>query len=146
MKTPANLLAERRLSLSRRTFLRGLGTAIALPAFACILLIFAGSNLWLCGIAIGIVGIAAGAEHDIAAYLCAKYFGRVHYGKIYGLLYTLYGVGAGLGPLVAGWAVGESGDYRTALYAGAAMFAVAAIVILTVKGPPARSEFREMPA
>lgn len=118
----------------------------ALPAFACILLIFAGSNLWLCGIAIGIVGIAAGAEHDIAAYLCAKYFGRVHYGKIYGLLYTLYGVGAGLGPLVAGWAVGESGDYRTALYAGAAMFAVAAIVILTVKGPPARSEFREMPA
>ncbi len=34
MRTPANLLAERRLSLNRRSFLRGLGTAIALPAFA----------------------------------------------------------------------------------------------------------------
>lgn len=111
----------------------------ALPSLACILLIFAGSNLWLCGISIAVVGIAAGAEHDIAAYLCAKYFGRLHYGKVYGLLYTLYGVGAGLGPLVAGWAVGESGDYRIALYAGSAMFAVAAALILTLKPPSERA-------
>lgn len=119
----------------------------ALPALACILLVFAGSNLWLCGIAIAVVGIAAGAEHDIAAYLCAKYFGRMHYGKVYGLLYTLYGVGAGLGPLIAGWAVGESGDYRISLYAGSALFAVAAAMILTLRPPPiARSELREVTA
>ena len=107
-----------------------------LPAVACILLINAGSNLWLCGLAIAIVGLAAGAEHDIAAYLCARYFGRMHYGKVYGLLYTLYGVGAGIGPLIAGWAVGTSGDYRPALYAGSAMFAVAALMILTLRPPP----------
>jgi len=34
MNTPASLAAERRLSLSRRHFLRGLGASIALPAFA----------------------------------------------------------------------------------------------------------------
>jgi MFS family permease len=106
-----------------------------LPALACLLLIGAGTNLWLCGLAIAIVGLAAGAEHDIAAYFCARYFGRKHYGKTYGLLYTLYGVGAGLGPFVAGWAVGESGDYNPALYGGAALFAIAAALILALKGP-----------
>ncbi|HEU0043423.1 MFS transporter [Sphingomonas sp.] len=106
-----------------------------LPALACLLLVGAGTNLWLCGLAIAIVGLAAGAEHDIAAYFCARYFGRKHYGKTYGLLYTLYGVGAGLGPFVAGWAVGESGDYRPALYGGAALFATAAALILTLRGP-----------
>lgn len=106
-----------------------------LPALACLMLAGAGDNLWLCGAAIAIVGLAAGAEHDIAAYLCARYFGRRHYGKIYGLLYTLYGVGAGLGPLIAGWAVGAAGDYRLALYGGSAMFAVSAALILTLRPP-----------
>ena len=106
-----------------------------LPALACLLLVVAGANLWLCGIAIAVVGLAAGAEHDIAAYFCARYFGRRHYGKIYGLLYTLYGVGAGLGPFIAGWMVGESHDYSLALHGGSALFAVAAGLILTLKGP-----------
>jgi MFS family permease len=111
-----------------------------LPAIACVILSVAGANLWLCGLSIAIVGLAAGAEHDIAAYFCARYFGRRHYGKIYGLLYTLYGVGAGLGPFVAGWAVGQLGDYRLALHGGSALFAVAAALILTLKGPVAPGE------
>lgn len=116
-----------------------------LPALACLLLVVSGANLWLCGIAIAIVGLAAGAEHDIAAYFCARYFGRRHYGKIYGLLYTLYGVGAGLGPFIAGWMVGETRDYALALHAGSALFAVAAALILTLR-PPRVSELREMTA
>lgn len=106
-----------------------------LPALACLLLVVAGADLWLCGLAIAIVGLAAGAEHDIAAYFCARYFGRRHYGKIYGLLYTLYGVGAGLGPFIAGWVVGDTRDYRLALHGGSALFAVAAGLILTLKAP-----------
>lgn len=51
------------------------------------------------------VGCAAGAEHDIAAYFAARYFGLKHFGAIYGLLYTLYNVGAGLGPPLAGAAL-----------------------------------------
>ena len=116
-----------------------------LPALACLLLSVAGANLWLCGIAIAVVGLAAGAEHDIAAYFCARYFGRQHYGKIYGLLYTLYGVGAGLGPFVAGWAVERLGDYRLTLYSGATLFGLAAALILTLKPPPG-SKLGEVPA
>jgi MFS family permease len=108
-----------------------------LPAISCLLLLVAGSNLWLCGIAIVLVGLAGGAEHDIAAYFCAKYFGRRHYGKIYGLLYTLYGVGSGIGPLLTGRVVDATGSYDNALYGGAILFAISALMIVSLKPPPA---------
>lgn len=107
-----------------------------LPALSCLLLTQSGSNVWLCGVAIILVGLAGGAEHDIAAYFCAKYFGRRHYGKIYGLLYTLYGVGSGIGPLVAGKTVDATGNYNLALYGGAALFALSALMIVTLRPPP----------
>ena len=113
-------------------------TMFALPALACLLLAVSGSNLWLCGLAIVIVGLAGGAEHDIAAYFCAKYFGRRHYGKIYGLLYTLYGVGSGIGPLITGNVVDETGSYTRALYVGSGLFALTAVLILTLKPPVLR--------
>jgi MFS family permease len=117
-----------------------------LPALSCMLLVYAGDDRWLCGVAIALVGVAGGAEHDIAAYFCAKYFGRRHYGKIYGLLYTLYGVGSGVGPFLAGRAMNASGNYTGGLFVGAACFAVSALLIVTLKPPPRRSELAEMPA
>ena len=107
----------------------------ALPAISCLLLFEAGSNVWLCGIAIALVGLAGGAEHDIAAYFCASFFGRAHYGKIYGTLYALYGIGAGLGPYLAGKAYDRFGSYDAALVVGAGLFAVAAVMILTLRPP-----------
>jgi MFS family permease len=109
---------------------------LGLPAFACILLLHSGDNLWLCALAIVLVGLAGGAEHDIAAYFCAGFFGRRDYGKIYGLLYTLYGIGSGIGPLIAGRMVGTGDDYGVALYAGAGLFALAAVLIVTLVPPP----------
>lgn len=111
----------------------------ALPALSCIILTISGTNLWLTGVAIVVVGLAAGAEHDIAAYFCANYFGRRHYGKVYGLLYTLYGVGSGIGPLVTGRAVDALGNYIAALYVGAALFALSAILIVSLRPPLSKS-------
>ena len=108
----------------------------ALPALACVLLISGGANLWLCGLAIVLVGLAGGAEHDIAAYFTAKYFGRGQYGAIYGLLYALYGLGAGAGPLLAGAVFDATGSYDVALYGGLAVFVVAAAAIGTLSAPP----------
>ncbi|WP_336951599.1 MFS transporter [Sphingobium aromaticivastans] len=108
-----------------------------LPALSCLLLTVSGNNLVLCAVAIVLVGLAGGAEHDIAAYFCAKYFGRRHYGKIYGLLYTLYGVGSGIGPLLAGQAVDRWHSYDPALYAGTMAFALSAVLIVSLRPPPA---------
>lgn len=107
----------------------------ALPSVACVLLYLAGSNLLACALAISLVGLAGGAEHDIAAYFCAAYFGRLNYGKIYGTLYAIYGIGSGLGPLLAGKAYDRFGSYDVALLVGAALFAIASFAILTVQPP-----------
>ncbi len=107
----------------------------ALPAVSCLILLGAGNNLWLCGFAIALVGLAGGAEHDIAAYFCASFFGRAHYGKTYGLLYALYGIGAGLGPLLGGLAYDHYGSYDVALLVGAALFAASSVMILTLRPP-----------
>ncbi len=111
----------------------------ALPAIACALLIVSGSNLFVCGLAIILVGLCGGAEHDIAAYFTAKYFGRRHFGAIYGLLYTLYGVGAGIGPFLAGMSFDKTGSYAVALVAGAVFFAAAALLIVTLRAPASRT-------
>lgn len=128
---------------------RGPSVAFAmfgLPALSCLLLMISGNNLWLCGAAIALVGLAGGAEHDIAAYFCAKYFGRRHYGKIYGFLYTLYGVGSGIGPLLAGRAVDATGNYDQALVAGSILFGISAVLIVTLKPPPRRFADADAPS
>ena len=108
----------------------------AAPALACVLLTVSGNNLFLCGLAIFLVGLAAGAEYDIAAYFTAHYFGQRHYGAIYGLVYTLYGVSTGFSPLIAGAVFDATGSYHTALYAGAVIFLVAAVLAGTLKWTP----------
>jgi MFS family permease len=111
----------------------------AVPAAACVLLIGAGVNVSLCAASILCIGLAAGAESDVAAYLVAKYFGRASYSAIYGLLYTLFGVGAGLGPMLVGAIYDKTGSYSFALAGDAVAFLLAALLIGTVRAPRASS-------
>jgi len=109
----------------------------AMPALGCALLSVAGSNLALCGLSLFLVGIAAGAEYDIAAYFTAQFFGRRHFGAIYGLVYTLYCVGSGVGPPLVGALVDASHSYTLALYAGVVLCLLAAIMVSTLRQPAA---------
>lgn len=110
------------------------------PACACVLLATAGSQVGLCAAAIIMIGFAAGAEHDVAAYFASRYFGRLHFGAIYGLMYTLYNLGAGLGPPLAGAAFDTLGNYSAALYVGSALFAVAALLVGTLGPYPVKAD------
>ena len=44
------------------------------------------------------IGLAAGAELDLLAYLTGKYFGPAHYPAIFGLIIAFFTVGAGIAP------------------------------------------------
>jgi MFS family permease len=111
----------------------------AAPAVACAVLTVSGANLPLSAAAILCCGLSAGAESDVAAYLVAKYFGRRNYAAVYGLLYTLFGIGGGLGPVMVGAVFDKTGSYAMALAADAAAFLLAALLIATVRSPrPAR--------
>jgi MFS family permease len=109
----------------------------AAPAAACGVLMVSGANLPLSAGAILCCGLSAGAESDVAAYLVAKYFGRRNYGAVYGLIYTLFGIGGGLGPVMVGAVYDKTGAYNLALAADAAAFLVAAVLIALVRSPRA---------
>ena len=108
-----------------------------LPAIACVLLMFAGGSLILNGMAIAFVGLAGGAEHDVAGYFTARYFGRRNYGAIYGLLYTIYCVGSGIGPLLMGGFADRFHSDYPGLAMGMVAFLAAAVLAGTVRPPAA---------
>ncbi|MBA2934797.1 MFS transporter [Sphingomonas sp. CGMCC 1.13654] len=107
--------------------------AFVAPAAACALLLLPGNSLILCGLAVALIGLAGGAEHDIAGYITASVFGRRNYGAIYGLLYTIYCFGSGIGPLLMGAAVDHFHNYRLGLIVALCGFLVAALLIAMLR-------------
>ena len=110
------------------------------PAIACLMLAGGPSDLttaYLCALSIG---LAAGAETDLIAFLAAKYFGMRHYGRIYGLLLLPFGVASAISPFLFGLARDTTGDYDLALHIATGMFLVGAALPLALGRYPSNSE------
>lgn len=103
---------------------------LGLPAVSCVLL--AGEHLsWNQALlSAALLGLAAGAETDLIAYLAGRYFGMAHYGRIYGLLYLPFGIGSGISPAAYGAVRDATGSYDLALYTAAVLFVVGAVLLL----------------
>jgi MFS family permease len=80
------------------------------------------------------VGLAAGAEIDMMSFLVSRYFGLSALGKIYGLLFALFTVAAGLGPYLLGLAFTSMKTYGLGFGAASGLMILAGIVIATL-GP-----------
>lgn len=102
-----------------------------LPALGCLLLA-RGQALVP---AMLLIGLSVGAEVDLLAYLVSRYFGLGHYAKIYGWGLSVFSAGVGIGPVLAGLVHDRTGTYGPALYAFAAMVAVAAMLIGSLGRP-----------
>lgn len=74
------------------------------------------------------LGFALGAEVDLIGYLTARYFGLATYGRIYGLLYGSFIIGAGLSPLAIATLATSSNGYSVALVGSTAMLLVVALL------------------
>lgn len=117
---------------------------LAIPAAACFLL--AGSALPsgpVIGLAATLVGLAAGAEFDLVAFMAGRYFGMKNYGFIYGVQIGGILAATGLAPPVFGHVHGLYGSYDLALMAAGAVFLTAPLLLLTMGrypdfNPPAR--------
>ena len=92
---------------------------------------------WIVAAAL-IIGLAAGAELDLVAYLASRYFGLRHYGALYGGLYVAFSIGAGLAPAAFGRAYDQFGDYDTILSVVVAMSVVGGLLMLTLGRYPER--------
>ena len=78
------------------------------------------------------LGFAIGAEVDLIGYFTARYFGLKNYGAIYGFQYSVFSLGAGISPLLAGYIWDTTGNYNLALVGGAILLVVAVILSLTL--------------
>jgi len=89
------------------------------------------------------IGLAAGAELDVIAYLVSRYFGSVAYAENYGWQYVAWTIGSGSAPLAVAAIAQHYGSYTPALYGLAVIFALSCVLIIRLGPYPVFS--RSMP-
>jgi MFS family permease len=100
--------------------------ACLVTALAGVALLISGAQGMLALTAVALMGFGIGAELDFMSYLISRYQGLRAYGRLYGIVYGAFILGAGLGPLLMGYGQQRHGNYD------AALLQVAAIVALTL--------------
>jgi predicted MFS family arabinose efflux permease len=100
------------------------------PAAACLMLAGPALDYRSAMLAIGLIGLAAGAEYDLLAFMVARYFGMKSYGGIYGALYSCFALGAGAGPVVFGANFDRTHAYTESLHLAAGLFLLPALALL----------------
>jgi len=113
---------------------------LALPALACVLLSQSVVPTGTAMLSACLIGLSAGAETDLLAFLTARYFGLAHYGKLYGLLYAVFGLASGLAPWVFGRIFDVTKSYGLALNLAAVLFVLGALSLLTLGRYPVLEE------
>jgi OFA family oxalate/formate antiporter-like MFS transporter len=103
---------------------------LSLPAISCALLASDGVTWPVALFAAVLLGLAAGAESDLIAYLASRYFGMAHYGKIYGMLYLAFGLASAASPAAYGWVRDANGNYDAMLTVAMGFFVVGALLLL----------------
>ncbi len=115
-------------------------------AVGCVLLSLAGAPTFVPVVSVVVIGLATAAEVDLVAYLSSRHFGMRAYGKIYGLQITVFYIGAAGGPLLTGLAYDHFHGYVEVLYTSAALLAVGAVIVGTLRKPPNFAEIAAVPA
>ena len=80
--------------------------------------------------------IAYGGITVVNAIVIGEYYGRKHYGTIYGTVQGLSTFGGIAGPLVAGWIYDIHGSYHLAFMIFVGMLVFATLLLLFLKVPP----------
>jgi MFS family permease len=87
-----------------------------IPAIVGMVLLGTGATGPTAALAAMLVGLAAGAEIDVVAYLCSRYFGLKHYSMIYGTLFAACALGTAVGPALAATLLPILGGYNGVLW------------------------------
>jgi MFS family permease len=102
-----------------------------MPTLGCVLLTIAdASDTTLLLAAVFLVGIGAGAEFDVAAFLVARFFGIRDYGRLFGVHLGLITLASALAPLLAGALYKATDSYSTTVMLCGAAFLVGALMLL----------------
>ena len=104
--------------------------ALFVPAVGCFMLATLDHNPFLMIVAISLVGIGAGAEFDIAAFLIAKYFGMRDYSRLFGLQMAVISGGISLAPTRAAVLYSQFTNYDAVLAVNTGLFLLGSAMLL----------------
>ena len=110
---------------------------LLLPAAGCWLLAQPHISASSAMLAVISLGLAAGFEFDLLAFLIARYFGRRRYGSIYGCFYVVIAVGGATGPVLFGRIYDLTGSYARILLIGAVCIVSGGAILLGMGKYPA---------
>ena len=118
--------------------------ALLLPGVCYIILLVAGTSYVAALACAIIVGIAAGAETDVLAYLISRYFGPQYFSSLYGLLLGIFAVGYGAGPVLTGRVFDVMGSYEPSFIVLAVGAVLGTVLILMMGHPPSKEELEKL--
>ena len=104
---------------------------MCLPAMGCGLIFMSGEASVALPAAV-LVGLSAGAEFDLVAYMTAHYFGLRQYGRINGVLFAGVIAGGALGPMLFGFTFDAFGSYAPILAGATLVFIGTAVAQLFI--------------
>jgi predicted MFS family arabinose efflux permease len=117
--------------LMDKFFAAYVATGFFASAIAGIYLLASDANAVLGMVAIG---LALGAEVDMIGFFASRYFGLKRFGQLYGVLFAIFTIGAGLGPLLLGTLYTHLHSYEAGFWTCGIGLA-AAIVCVLMLGP-----------
>ncbi|MGI9221313.1 MAG: MFS transporter [Woeseiaceae bacterium] len=79
-----------------------------------------------------LIGLAAGAELDLLAYLTGKYFGPANYPAIFGVIIAFFTVGAGIAPPLFGGLAQANQGYTAVLQLSVGLLVLSIILFLAL--------------
>lgn len=103
---------------------------LSIPAISCIILAAGTSPVWMLILAAALVGLAAGAEFDLIAFMISRYFGMKSYAQLYSVQFIGFGLASGLAAPLFGGVYDRFNSYDPILYAAAVMFVLGAVMFL----------------
>ncbi len=115
----------------------GVAAVILTPAAIGCLILMGQPTLELAILAAVLIGMAAGAELDLLAFLTARYFGLRGYAKTYGILYAGVALAGGTGPMAFAYIHQMAGSFDTSFAIAAGLFLIGGPVALLLGRYPA---------
>lgn len=104
--------------------------AFAMPAVSMTLLLMKTGSVPMAVLAVSILGYAAGANMQCAAYLITRYAGLRSFGAVLGINSSLIGLAMGFGPWFAGKVFDATGSYDVVLMAGIPCALLAGLMVV----------------
>lgn len=99
-----------------------------------VLLFAAGPNVPMALLAAALAGLLIGAEFDVLSYLIPRYFGRLAFGRIYGVAFAMFQIGGAAATSLVSVSRDRYGSYTPAMLVLAVACAVCAVLFLCL-GP-----------